>query len=203
MALTAKKRNVIIGITAVLIFAVVVAALWFSCGSDNKDTTSATTKAPTTSTATQTTKTVTLTTSTAAAAPATDASSGGESAAAETPATPAPSSIFEITERQVNPGFVPPGQPVTFSAWVKGDADSVTMRVNERDSGALVLTVPLTFESHAGSGIYKWSATVAAPMNTGVHRYFASAVSTGGVATEMPGVSGWTFCVGNVVQDCP
>lgn len=201
MALTARNRNIILGIVAVLAAAVIIAVSWLSCsGDDNKDNTG------TTPTVAKTTKTAATTTSTASVTVPTDISTVEETAPVETPATPAtpaPSSTFEITQRQVNPSFVPPGEPVTFSAWVKGEAASVTMRVNERDSGNLVLTVPLVFETHTGSGIYKWSATVAAPMNTGVHRYFASAVSTDGVSTEMPGVSGWTFCVGNLVTDCP
>lgn len=211
MALTAKKRNVIIGIAAVLALAAIAAAYWLSCsGDDGKDTTGTAATVPTATARAKTTETAATTATTTAATTATttstNAAPGGGTAQSDTPptqTTQAPSSTFEITERQVNPAFVSPGAPVTFSAWVKGDAASVTMRVNERDSGTLVLTVPLAYELHAGSGIYKWSATVAAPMNTGVHRYFASAVSTGGVATEMPGVSGWTFCVGNVVQDCP
>ncbi|MHB1326481.1 MAG: hypothetical protein ACYDGS_00075 [Thermoleophilia bacterium] len=78
----------------------------------------------------------------------------------------------------------------------------MTIAVYNRDSGTLTMTVPLAFVTHAGSGIFRWSADAAAPATKGVYRYNASAVSTSGVTAKMPGVSGWTFCVGDPSVDC-
>ena len=89
-----------------------------------------------------------------------------------------------------------------FDAWVKGNAASVTVKAYKLIGGDLAMTVPLAFNVHAGSGIYRWSANVAAPAAKGVYRYYASAVSTEGASAEMPGVSGYTFCVGNPSVDC-
>jgi len=126
-----------------------------------------------------------------------------EPAPMPTPDTPeTPSGPFYVSERQVDPEVVMPGGTTTFSAWVNGDASSVTITVYNLESGALAMTVPLSFDYHASGDLDKWSGTINAPATTGVYRYYARAVSTNGVTADMPGVSGWTFCVGNPSTDC-
>ncbi|MDO8735786.1 MAG: hypothetical protein Q7K29_01715 [Thermoleophilia bacterium] len=169
------------------------------CGEDTQEGTTGTStvKSSTATTPTATTSTGMDTTVSVPPSPAPEAPSPSPD-----PAADASSGPFSISDRQVDPEVIAPGGTTTFSAWVNGEAASVTITVYKLDSGALAMTVPLSFDLHAGSGIYKWSAAVNVPTAKGVYRYYASAVSTGGVTAEMPGVSGWTFCVGDPTVDC-
>lgn len=179
--------------------ALIIAA---GCGGDTAGDTAT---APTVSTAKTAAATTAATSTAATDTTAADASPGDTATVVTPPAPPAPSSSssFEITDRQVSPEVIAPGGALTFSAWVRGEASSVTIKAYRQDSGTLTMTVPLAFTVHAGSGIDRWSATTAAPAAKGAYRYYASGVSSGGATAEMPGVSGWTFCVGDPSVDCP
>ncbi|RJQ44008.1 MAG: hypothetical protein C4534_07170 [Gaiellales bacterium] len=183
---------------ALVITALAAAASLPGCGGDDDAGDTGTSTAKTGSTGTGTTSTeATITAEDTGDEPMQSAPSGQES-----PDQAAPAGVFEITERQVSPEVVAPGGAIKFSAWVRGDAASVTMTVKGGESPAPVMTVPLSFSLHAGGGIYRWDATVNAPMAPGLYRYYASAVSTAGATAEMPGVSGWSFCVGDPMTDC-
>jgi hypothetical protein len=90
---------------------------------------------------------------------------------------------------------------MTFTATVSGTATNVSITVYNRATGAVTMTVPLSAGATAG-GVTTWSASGTAPGTRGEYRYSATAQGSGGDSTIMPGVSGWTFCVGDPSVDC-
>lgn len=198
MSIIPRDRNIIIAVAAALIIVAVLAfLLGRGCGGEEKAATSTTvaTTTATAKTATQTTKTTaTATVETTPAAPP----------AATTPApapAPAPAEPLEIISRSVTPEVVDPGHPLTFTVQVRGTALGVLVQAFHRTSGAVGVDTHLTAAGSAG-GVTTWSVTTTAPSTQGEYRYFAYAEATDGHVVEMPGVSGWTFCVGNPSVDC-
>ena len=192
MAPTSRERNMIIGIVAVVVIAAIVIAflLGRGCGGEEKTAGVGTTTAVA---ATSPTVPVAGTSTQASAAPSTTV---------EVPATPEPSpaptpepvptpSTLEITERSVTPPVAHVGEPLTFTAKVKGEATKVVMSGSKTD-GTGQFDFILTKGSTAG-GVTTWAFTTSASSLTGVYRYFARAFATDGTVVEMPGVSAWTF----------
>jgi hypothetical protein len=101
----------------------------------------------------------------------------------------------------VSPEVASPGTTLTFTAKVQGTATSVTINGGKRTDAAVTFTLPLVEGASAG-GVTTWSATTSALTTTGQYGYSAIATATDGTTVEMPGVSGWTFCVGNPATDC-
>lgn len=188
MAMSKQSRNILIG---AIVAVVVIAALAFLIGRgcNNDEDTSTTRSTPTTTSTTRSTPTTTqeVVTVTVQTTP--------------TPPPPTPVPPPEIISRSVNPEVTDPGNPLTFSAQVSGTAVNVTMRVYKRDTGDLAITLPLVQGATVGD-LTTWSASTAAPAAKGVYRYFASATGEDGTVVEMPGTSGWTFCVGDPMVDC-
>ncbi len=195
----AKKKRLLIagGIVAGTALLVLVFLLVRGCGEKKK--------AATGTTPVKTTTAVTTTIPAASTAPTTTATAtapAGATTVSTPPATaPAPVPPPEIISRSVDPEVVDPGGSLTFSAEVRGQATSVTINAFKRDTGALVLTLPLVQGATVGD-VTSWSAGTTAPAAKGEYRFFATATSTDGVEVKMPGVSGWTFCVGDPLIDC-
>lgn len=185
--MTKQNWYILIGVIVAVILLVVLAFLiGRGCVGDQETDTTPTTPTTTTRTTptTPTTRTVTVTVPTTPTPP-------------PTPPVPPP----DIISRSVNPEVVDPGNPLTFQAQITGTAVSVTMSVYKSDSGALALSLPLVQGATVGD-VTTWSAGTSAPAAKGVYRYYASAVGQDGTVVEMPGVSGWTFCVGDPMVDC-
>lgn len=181
----------LISLTVIAGLAIMVAAS--GCGDESQ-----TSSIETVSTA----KTGTSTTATTVKAATTPADTPTTPAPAPEPA-PAPSPVpvtLEIIARAASPEVVAPGAPITFTASIRGTAASATISVFNRTSGALVLTSSLSAGATSGD-ITAWSGNATAPAVPGEYRYYASATGAGGTV-EMPGVSGWTFCVGDPEVDC-
>jgi hypothetical protein len=189
MALSKQSRNIIIGgIAAVIIVAIAAYLLGRGCEQEETSTTRTT---PTATTTTRTTPTAAATVTVEVTTPV------PEPEPEPTPVPPAP----EIISRSVTPEVVDPGDMLSFSAEVQGTATSVAMTVFHADSGTLALTLPLVQGATTGS-VTTWSNTATAPAAKGIYRYFASATASDGSIVEMPGTSGWTFCVGDPAVDC-
>lgn len=183
MAISKQSRNILIG-SAVAIIIIAILAFLLGRGCEEETATTATTPTTTTdTTATVPTETVTVPT------------------VPEPEPEPEPSPLPEIMSRSVDPEVADPGDPLTFSAEVSGAAESVTINVYAISSGDLALTLPL-IEGATVEGITNWSATAGAPATKGAYRYYASALAADGSVVEMPGVSGWTFCIGDPLVDC-
>lgn len=174
---------------AAIVAAILLVVLAFLIGrgcNGADDTQTATSTTPTTSTATT---------------PTTPTTQRTVTVTVPTTPTPPPAPPPEFVSRSVNPEVMNPGDPITFSAQLKGTAVSVTTSVYKRDSAVLALSLPLIRGATVGD-VTTWSAGTNAPAEKGVYRYYASAVAEDGSVIEMPGVSGWTFCVGDPVVDC-
>jgi hypothetical protein len=98
-----------------------------------------------------------------------------------------------ILSRGVSPAVVEAGKPIALSVRVKGSPDKVKMRVVVKSGGGYDKTFTLSRVGSSG-GVQTWKSTVNAPGDAGEYRYYATAY-LGGVKTEMPGVSAWTFLV--------
>jgi type IV secretory pathway VirB10-like protein len=198
MALSKRNRNIIIAaVIAAVIIVIIVFMLGRGCaGEEGPGTTAGTTATARTATA------ATATTESTPTATASTQTTTTEAPPAPAPApAPTPAPLPEIISRSVNPEVADPGDPLTFSSDVRGPAASVTITVYKRDTGDLALTLPLVQGATVGD-VTTWSAGAAAPAVRGEYRYFAAATTADGIEVEMPGVSAWTFCVGDPAVDC-
>jgi len=153
----------VIGIVAVVVVGIIVAAFFIGRGSGDNVTTSTT---PTATTPTQTTPTVTTVTNVETVT---------------TPPAPTPGAGVEIIEQSINPVSVSRSAPIALTVRTKGSVNSVRMDLSGR--------APMSVELVRGptvNEITTWAAAATAPSLAGAYTYKAIVSAADGSNVEGP-----------------
>ncbi len=167
MALTKREKYMIIGIIAVVVIGIIVAAFLLGRGSGDNTSTA------TTPTATQTTPTATTSTQPTVATVT--------NVQTITQVQPQPGAGVDIVEQSINPTSVTRGDPIVVTVRTRGNVNSVKMDISGR--------APMSVELVKGptvTDITTWAATTAAPGQAGGYTYKAIVSAADGSIKEGP-----------------